>query len=546
METDILAVNSLVITTLCPIHIGTGEKLKHFDFVREGDAATVIDEKKLFAWAASDLTGRQAESLTQLAENNQPIRDLLNANKLSLGQVAAYQIKVNTRQPLRDVSVFIKDASYQPFMPGSSVKGSLRSALLRGATLEDAELRGQFNQMTLDAAQRRSSASKDIEADLFTPANVVRAKRSNYDLNRVLALSDSIPREINDLRVEEVKILTTRGDKLDFKGFGIFVEAVREKCTFRMRATWLKYLLNDNGPASRLRFQDVERLMIYLPEFCLQASLNILEQEIAFYHRHGHPALAGWFEDKRDRVSNNTKGIFIFPIGWGSGYDAKTITDLLDNATFKAVSDHCRNTKGLGRPGNNPRNDWLGPDLSPKSRKVVVRSDDEMLPIGWVSAVFRPAADVEEDSDWFTQTRLEHKTSKPSFLSTVVSSEAEKQISTPKKETGGRKTSPTESPKPPARPAPPKPLETPTRKIIAQFDKVPEAGDRFWGEIFEVQGRDLYLLIPGLDDTIAYAFIPAAKNTTGKRYKEGARVLCVVDELRREANKTIQVRCGIE
>ena len=95
---------------------------------------------------------------------------------------------------------FIKNGWNEPYVPGSSLKGSLRSRILRGAVLESSGLRDDFSKkVQIRAIQSKKSAGREIEDSIFVKPGVSQARSSNYDLNRVLVVGDSSVLQFKDL-----------------------------------------------------------------------------------------------------------------------------------------------------------------------------------------------------------------------------------------------------------------------------------------------------------------------------------------------------------
>jgi len=545
MGDSLFARNTVVINTLCPLHIGTGEKLKNFDFIWERDTLIVIDENKLINWITSDQTGKYARELTRVVETNRPIKEFFSSNQLNPIEFSAYALKTTRPGPFKEVLPFIKTAHHQPYLPGSSLKGSIRSALLRGRVLENTSLKNQFAEMVHSKAQSGKSAGGDVDAKVFVPVPVRPSQYSNFDLNRVLMIGDSYPNSTTDLELVEMKVLSVDTDCRSFhfkqtragNEMSLFIETMCPKVTIRLPLTWQTHLLQGKGAADELQFKSVRQLMIYLPEFCRAASLQLFQQEIALYQSIGHKQLAGWYEDKRDKLLQAIDEVFFLPIGWGSGYDAKTITDLLGDQIFKTVAEKCRNTQGLGRPGNSPSNQWLGAKFSPKSRKVIVRSENEFEPMGWIVIQFKQASGSEDD--WLTAIRETDSGIKPKFDFTSLSNRQSviPQTHTPLKNVTKPVQTVSKAPTPRAEESP----------IKTEFTETPQVGDRFKGIVFEVDDRlTLNLLIPGLDDTVAYAVVESKDNNSSKKYRDKDKVICEVIGLEQEKGKTwrINCRCG--
>ena len=538
---DILATNQLKVQALCPVHIGTGDILRSIDFVYANNTVLVLDDAKVLNWVAADRSGKLADLFVAHAESGQPIGKFLRAQGKDPAELGAYALKANLSPQARltEVRLFMKSIQHRPYLAGSSLKGALRSSLLRGALLADPQQLNQADR-TVDQAieyskgkYRRESGSGEVEATVFVAADVPKARYPNYDLNRVLVVHDSPPNPTRDLEVVDVQMLTvrTRG-QLEIKTAGganpisIYVEALRPKAIFTLDIAWQRNLLEGLRGASVLKFKDLQRLMVFLPEYCRAASAHIIRQEIDFYNNGGQTAMAGWFEARRDLLAQSSAETFILPLGWGSGYDPKTITDLLDKATFKAVADNLRNTRGLGRPGNNPDNTWLGPKLSPKSRKVVVDADGQFQPVGWVAVRIIPAA-AGPGAGWWDAIREELADEKPSFpeqeiirssKASPAQSDMPQQPSSVSRQVKG---APAASGKVESQPPAPKP------QIIKQFNRLPLSGECFEGEVFEVRPDGSALLeISGLETRFkATAYLPPSKL---RRYRDGEVVECQV------------------
>lgn len=416
MSNELLFPNKATVRVLSPIHIGTGEKLDHLSYVRTGNELIVLDAQKLTAWAGSSerLAGEfvtvvesasKASRPDELAAAGRKFQDWLSSKGKNPADLAAYRVTLRTTSSrMRDVMPFIKTAAQQPYLPGSSLKGSLRSSVLRGLLKLQPKFAAELAAMAEPIAEAGArTLSDELQAEAFVRAPVERSKWSNYDLNRTLMLGDSNLKSTADLEVNEVKVYSAQTNHtLDGKTWSIYAEMLRAGTTLRVPLTRAAYLLAGRGAARQLEFADNGWMMVELAALCRAASLDIMEQELKFYRDYRERDVAGWYETARDQLKAITDQRFMLPIGWGSGYDAKTITDQLGETVFGFVAENYRNTEGLGRPGNHKGSDWLGADLSPKSRKLVVREvkngDLVLEPVGWI--VVKLDALDEPSAEW--------------------------------------------------------------------------------------------------------------------------------------------------
>jgi CRISPR type III-A-associated RAMP protein Csm5 len=534
MTNSFLKPYTLVVQTLCPLHIGTGIKLGKADFIVQGGRVHVIDENKLMAWIIGQLDAEKlalwlADDLRGPVGIDKFMRDRFRGN---LAEVTAYSL-VYQGAP-KDIATFIKTTDHHPYLPGSSVKGSLRSALLRGKMLGDNSLRQKATQaIAQGAADRRKprTNSDQIQANLFVKGDVKSSKWPNYDINRLLLVRDSEPLDVNTtLEIGRVKVISVQTNQsLQEKNYDIFVEVIKARQLFQHAVTWQTNLLKEQAKA--LGFQDLEDLMVYLPEYCRRVSENLLTQECDFYRRHGHHELMEWFEKRLISLGKSELEVFILPVGWGSGYDAKSITDLLGTKTLKKVVDIHKNTRGLGYPGNRPGPQWLGwNEDAPKSRKVVVRPDGTLEPMGWVAMRFTPADSLD---DWLASRREALMEYRPVIK--IVEQPAPAQFEEPPK-------APTSSS------VVPRLAKPPQKPLIKVFIDTPNPGDGFEGVIFGIEEETILLEIPGLDpDTQAYAMLARQDNPLLGKVREGQSLRCQVFVVEEDTAKKgcYRVRCQV-
>lgn len=113
------------IKTLTPIHIGTGKKLGALEFFSNYR----IDYDKLFELIAEE---KQEEFLDWIDQNPQisvhEIKSKFNLNQQDIiNKCGLYSFRGAFQ---KDLNEGIKDSSYKLYIPGSSLKGSLRTALM--------------------------------------------------------------------------------------------------------------------------------------------------------------------------------------------------------------------------------------------------------------------------------------------------------------------------------------------------------------------------------------------------------------------------------
>jgi CRISPR-associated protein Csm5 len=534
----------LEVTALSPLHIGSGMKLtRQADFLVQDGQLYVIAENKLTSWLIQQNNVEKLISLlvSDLATADKGIGSFLKANfKSDPTQISAYTLPC-TFDP-KEILSFIKTAGEQPYLPGTSIKGTLRSALLRGRMIDNGALLKQTEKLINEGVGGRkiTTNSNEIEAAVFVPAAPKVSKRPNYDINRLLVIRDSISLVPNTLAVIQVKILSIqKDDTLGFKKkpfqeqeMILYVETIKPNTQWHHEIVWQTQLLTQ--PARMLGFQKIRDLFIFLPEYCRRTSVHLLSQERDFYRRHKQAELAAWFDEQLKKMETNGD-IFILPLGWGSGYDAKTITDLLAQETFELVVTSFRNTAGLGKPGRNPGARWLGPLDSPKSRKVAV-ADGSLLPLGWVAMRLVPP---ENTQDWLAQAQQEIANQKPAPVSPPAQPAS---VSRPQ----AKSVAPAHNATPPQ---PEPPIVPEAKPIIRKFTKLPQPGDRFQATVMYVEDNgSVYLELPGLSPDDQALGVISPEHAFGKKYRETRSLICEVISIEQDPHQKNfwLVKCQVE
>lgn len=124
---------TIKLQTLTPVHIGSGEILKeNFDYTKDNRFVYILDSKKLFKQL--EQKGFSEDKLTNaLTQGNiKAIVDKYLLNILVTNYcIRKIQITPNQREKFKDgLREQIYDGLGKPYIPGSSIKGAIRTALL--------------------------------------------------------------------------------------------------------------------------------------------------------------------------------------------------------------------------------------------------------------------------------------------------------------------------------------------------------------------------------------------------------------------------------
>ncbi len=374
----------LQVEVISPVHIGSGEKFSRKSFLYGDGKVTIINSDKLIQEVIKRDAHQQFEEFC--LDPNSQLGEFLRKTGIRVADVAAYTIPCSTRP--REILAFIKSRENQPapFLPGSSLKGAIRSALLRAYLLSNADARQTGQEALKDHAEKHwGNPGQQVERGFFIGTKCPRpGKAPNYDLLRMISVSDSPALSVNALAVAQVSVLSTQTNRtLKAKTWQLTPEVLKPGTVIQMALT-VNINLKEPRAMSVLGLRDVDTWVLDFAGKCRKAAENLLAQDQKFYNTHSRGELADWCRARIDEIGKmgaESETTFL-PIGWGSGYDAKTVTDLFAEKVFENTLSAYKNTKRLGRPGGTGR--WLGPDLSPKTRRVAVLDDGQELPMGWI------------------------------------------------------------------------------------------------------------------------------------------------------------------
>jgi CRISPR type III-A-associated RAMP protein Csm5 len=250
---------TLTVRILSPVVIGTGEKCNTLGFITDDGKVLVVDERKFFAALSEPqrerflswiepLVGNLAYIRQQIqrAGRNQALRQRLRQQRReaesNLSLVKFLRENLQMSQPaqwLRSVQALryevvavalpnryegftlcLKTPDHRPYIPGSELKGAIRTAVLAKMLNDDVNLlrqlaqnlrpnmtRGQMNALWQGnewLLLRRNQNDRDAHNDLF----------------RGIAISDSEPLPTDALRIYAAKRLNMSRDVT------VFVEAI--------------------------------------------------------------------------------------------------------------------------------------------------------------------------------------------------------------------------------------------------------------------------------------------------------------------------------
>lgn len=363
---DMHTVYQLTIRTLSPLHIGTGNTLRRgFDYVTNKNKTWVIDANVL----AEMLYDQDPSEFERMAAGT-PAGELIRPDEFREDSPLfryVMQGEPRSRAHGSEIQEQIKDPWDRPYIPGSSLKGALRTAL---AFVGAAQRKVPINVNELNHDSR--FAAQPLEQKVLNTANPPRGKVPNYDLLRALQISDSTPADSASLQLLNVQVTTGRKS-----GSPIELEAVPRGTEFTATLTLDGFLLR-KSTREELGWGDDQRTWLRnIAQVVNLFTQDRLIREQERWQNIDAPIRSFYQQFNRMRIDEHNE--FFLQLGWGGGWDSKTFGPLLteNEAVFQQLVRMYGKRlirQGEHRPG----------DRFPKTRRVVVSDEQPKAPLGWI------------------------------------------------------------------------------------------------------------------------------------------------------------------
>lgn len=373
----------VIITTLTPVHIGTGQELLNLYDLKQDPQQRQTYRLNVDAILEDALTGDNPKL-------NQRMLSLRPAELVDIEEMrqhpnySIYTLKGTPRSG--QVKEQIKNVWGQLYLPGSSLKGALRTVIARSIS-------NQFKgQLFISDRARDKTADDLIDQRIF-------GRNPNYDLLRALQVADSQP---VDIAPELINVSVVKKGKAQAP---IDVEAIPRQTTFETTIHLEEYLYKEIGkvvklddgqwghPVQKLGWTPEQtRLFHNLPIAARNLAQRRFKQEYDYFQSANLKKPAEIYNIWLNSLPT-LKGTqsFYLQLGWAGGWDNKTLgAEIIaqdkqgnfDQNQFVEV----RNNFRLGKPPKGGQN-WQARagDVFPASRRLRVNGRDEPIePLGWI------------------------------------------------------------------------------------------------------------------------------------------------------------------
>lgn len=382
------------INVLSPVHVGTGETLTPLEFIT-GDRFAVFDTYAFFTARperaeefTARLSGTSASQLGTLRLNSL-LRDEEASNRdyWAYSALLAGPVKAALGQDrLGEVRRAIKTPDGRPYIPATSIKGAIRTAL---AYFEYSKHEDQLQDLIAQRVRDEKDRHQTLQRQIFL---ALQGKEATHDYLRALSISDPEPVAAEDgLMVAWGKVLSSpiafSGSRMldrksEFKSYNLFSEAVRRGVQLTGRLDLNQKLLS-SPKAAQMQWQphqaalSIERMCEAVNAF----AADVCKWEREYFHQvdeFGCDTIVRFYEGLLSYIEEvkTRSDTLLLSIGQGSGWHKMTVGLLLEKAMPKGQFDRIRT--GTARR----REEFQ----YPKSRKLVMRADQEVwAPFGWIA-----------------------------------------------------------------------------------------------------------------------------------------------------------------
>jgi len=276
-RTEHLTVCDLTLTARGPLYIGSGSTCAKTDYLFDPRSETVrmIDPEALFQWLYSKRLADRYERFVLSGDTRmfQFLRDCgitdQELNNLCLYKVSAADA-LDDSHSLKELHTFIRDSENRVYIPGSSVKGALRTVILSGMIAK--EKKGMWPDDPKKAGRARQMQTLEGQ---YLNTLALKKDRSGKIVNdpvnsilRGISISDSEP--VSDADIILVGKIDAN-EKGEYKKLPLCRECIRPGAELHFKLTLDYTVLQDEVSAETLMqmVQDFDRYyqQTYLARF---------------------------------------------------------------------------------------------------------------------------------------------------------------------------------------------------------------------------------------------------------------------------------------
>lgn len=395
------------ITTLTPLHIGSGQKLyRGIDYIEHTGALWIANQDKLFNSLLEEMEITSDQEDLPLVIKTLTGRTLTELEQAGILQEKHFDLRTglfryflpgqsSAQHEYKELVEFIKDIDNRPYIPGSSLKGALRSIVLRKLVDQDQGNLG-IRKKTINRRGNEIEVVDPVKtAQLIEQHHFIKAPQKHetyYDLWRAMRISDSLPIEIQKHALGLWWIFPMRSrNRVIQPPLPVAIEVVPAGTSFEIMVTVDEWLFNNAEARTELQFSPYGRSYLQrdLRDIVNWDTRLRINEEYRFYTHLSQGLTGNLFELVRSATdnirvlateySNLQDDEMLLQIGKGSGWLGKSLGRLLRQKLSPEEFDMLVRDTELGK------GTWKAssPDI-PFTRQLCSTQDQRYAPPGWV------------------------------------------------------------------------------------------------------------------------------------------------------------------
>ena len=315
------------IEVLTPIVIGSGREriLTRLDYISEGNTIYVVDVNRLI----SSLSFNEAKDFSDRLIKFGNLKDAIKNTDFK--RFLKYKIKCADRVDNRKIGVTLtKDVNNYVYIPGSSIKGAIRTAIYYKVFNEAKEnLKKELQKLMNEIIKKPHNNIKDNIKEYNRKGDKLLLKiftsketdQPHFDPLRFLRITVT-----NSLPVyENAEIFRIALFKICQKPL-TFVEGFIPNRLFFGKIYFDRFLWNNSYEIWRKEFKRLDLLNISaLSKILNEFAERIIEHELKFAINHKLSTIETFYQNLKDELKKLSADESIIRIGWGSGYFSTTL-----------------------------------------------------------------------------------------------------------------------------------------------------------------------------------------------------------------------------
>ena len=368
-----------------PVHIGSGETLSHLDGYYANGRWYRINLDRVLAHPSIDLNALTSE----MGRRDFGWECHLRQRNIDAAALSAYSLPCSQSPEEVEIREAIKGIDDQPFIPGSTLKGAIRTALLGEILSISDDVYEKSEEHLNKLIARGSHGNPRKEQPARRMETLAFGGDPNRDLFRALQVGDTVPLKSDALEIGMAWTMTlnrsnTLVQKVDRgREYKNFVQQIQAKqcLTFTLK---IDDLLFREREKQHLGFNALQQKTLQdIAEVCRSATDQLMRGEQCFFSYHKLPEIANIYDRLISLNHALPEGAFLLQIGWGTGYNANTVAALFADDVESSID--WMNLRERFRLGESRlQREAYDEREFPKTRRILYRGQSPIAPFGWV------------------------------------------------------------------------------------------------------------------------------------------------------------------